>query len=330
MKKAFVTGVTGQDGSYLAEFLLEKGYTVLGLLKKSSSDNQIHRLSKVINHPNLILKSGDILDFSCLIRLMQEFQPDEIYHLGAQSHVGVSFEQPSYTVQATGLGSLNMLDAMRLACPKARLYQACSSEMFGNNMDADGFQRESTPFAPVSPYACAKVFAFNICQNYRNAYDMFLSCGILFNHESPRRAANFVTAKVAREAARISLGLSDSLVLGNLTAMRDWGHSKDYVKAMWMILQHHEPDNFVCATGVSYSVQHLVDYVFDYLKLDPKKYVKTSKEFFRPEELHILKGDPHKLKTVLNWEPDYTFESMMHEITDSWLEYYKREMRLNQ
>lgn len=324
MKKALITGINGQDGSYLAEFLLEKGYEVWGILKRNSvSENQTYRLNDIYGHPNLHLEYGDMLDFASLVRVLQLSQPDEVYNLAAQSHVRISFDQPVYTAQVTGIGTLNLLEAIRLICPTARTYQACSSEMFGNSIDEDGFQRETTPFRPVSPYACAKVFGYNVCCNYRNAYGLFISNGILFNHESPRRGSNFVTGKVAKEAARISLGLADSLVLGNLSSMRDWGHSKDYVKAMWMMLQHPQPDDFVCATGVSYSVEYLVEFVFDYLKLDPKKYVRTSERYMRPEELHILKGDPSKLKAALNWEPEYSFQSMMREMVDHWLDFFK-------
>jgi len=255
-------------------------------------------------------------------------QPDEVYNLAAQSHVRISFDQPIYTAQVTGMGTLNLLEAVRLICPKSRVYQASSSEMFGNNIDEDGFQRESTAMGPVSPYGCAKVFSYNICRNYRNSYDMFVSNGILFNHESPRRGSNFVTNKVAKEAAKIKLGLSDKLVLGNMDATRDWGHAKDYVKAMWMMLQHDKSGDYVCATGISHSVRDLVNYVFEYLELDPEKYVSTADRYLRPEELRHLKGDCTKLREDMGWEPEYTFEAMMREMVDYWIEFYttgKRE-----
>ena len=324
MKKAVITGINGQDGSYLAEFLLDKGYEVWGLLKRNSvAENQTYRLDGVYGHPNLKLEYADLLDLASLVRVLQIAQPDEIYNLAAQSHVRISFDQPIYTAQVTGLGTLNLLEAVRLICPKARVYQASSSEMFGNSKDADGFQRETTPMHPVSPYGCAKVFAYNICRNYRNSYNLFISNGILFNHESPRRGSNFVTNKVAKEAAKIKLGLSKSLVLGNLDATRDWGHAKDYVEAMWLMLQHDAPDDFVCATGISHSVRYLVEHVFAYLDLDPKAYVQTAERFLRPEELHDLKGDATKMRSVLAWQPHYTFESMMNEMVDYWLEYFK-------
>lgn len=325
MKKAVITGINGQDGSYLAELLLDKGYEVWGILKRNSvSENQTYRLNNIYGHPQLKLEYGDMLDFASLIRILQLAQPDEIYNLAAQSHVRISFDQPVYTAQVTGIGTLNLLEAMRLTCPLARMYQACSSEMFGNSIDADGFQRETTPLHPVSPYACAKVFGYNICCNYRNSYKLFIANGILFNHESPRRGSNFVTSKVAKEAVRIRLGLADSLTLGNLHSSRDWGHAKDYVYAMWLMLQHDTPDDFVCATGISHTVEYLVDYVFGRLDLDPKKYVTTSERYMRPEELHHLKGDSSKMRRILGWEPTYTFESMMDEMVDYWMDYYKK------
>ena len=226
---------------------------------------------------------------------------------------------PVYTTQSIAIGTLNLLEAIRLTCQETKMYQASSSEMFGNNIDDDGFQRETTPMNPVSPYGCAKVYAYNICRNYRNAYDMFISNGILFNHESPRRGTNFVTNKVAKEAVKIKLGLSNELKLGNLDASRDWGHAKDYVEVMWLMLQQDSPDDFVCSTGVSHTVKDLVDYVFTKLDLDWKKYVAIDKRFYRSEELKHLKGDCSKIKDKLNWTPSYTFETMLDEMIEYWI-----------
>ena len=264
-KVALITGITGQDGAYLAEFLLEKGYEVHGTIRRSSSINTDRidgLISKYSESNQLSLHYSDLLDSSSITNLLNNIIPDEVYNLAAQSHVRISFDQPVYTSQVTGLGTLNLLEAIRLTNPNIKVYQASSSEMFGNNVDGDGYQRETTPMNPVSPYGCAKVFSYNICRNYRNSYGMFISNGILFNHESPRRGTNFVTNKVAKEAVKIKLGLSNKLKLGNLNASRDWGHAKDYVEAMWLILQHDKADDFVCSTGISHTVKDLVEYVF--------------------------------------------------------------------
>ena len=323
-KVALITGINGQDGSYLAEFLLDKGYEVWGVLKRNSvAENQTARIPDNI-FKQLTLVYGDLTDLSSIISVIQKCVPDEIYNLAAQSHVRISFDQPIYTSNVTGLGVLNLLEAVRLTDKKIKVYQASSSEMFGNNIDNDGFQRESTPMGPVSPYGCAKVFGYNICKNYRNSYNMFISNGILFNHESPRRGINFVTNKVAKEAVKIKFGLSDELKLGNLDASRDWGHAKDYVEAMWLILQHDIPDDFVCSTGISHSVKDLVVYVFESLDLDWTKYVSTDKKYLRPEELKHLKGDCSKIKNDLGWSPEYNFESMMDEMIEYWIEYYEK------
>jgi GDPmannose 4,6-dehydratase len=322
-KVALITGINGQDGSYLAEFLLEKGYQVHGILKRNSvAENQTYRLDSV--YEKVKLYYGDLTDLSSLISVIQKVQPDEIYNLAAQSHVRISFDQPIYTANVTGIGTLNLLEAVRLIKPDARVYQASSSEMFGNSIDEDGFQRETTPLIPVSPYGCAKVFSYNICRNYRNSYGMYISNGILFNHESPRRGTNFVTNKVVKEAVKIKYGLSNELKLGNLNATRDWGHAKDYVEAMWMILQQEKSDDFVCATGISHTVQYLCEYVFGKLDLDYTKYVTQDEKFLRPEELNDLKGDSTKLRNITGWDPKYTFESMMDEMIEYWLEYYKK------
>ena len=319
-KVALITGINGQDGSYLAEFLLEKGYEVWGTIKRNSvAENQTSRLDEI--YPQLLgkLQYADLTDLASLISIIQQCQPDEIYNLAAQSHVRISFDQPIYTAQATGIGTLNLLEAIRLTKPDTKMYQASSSEMFGNNIDEDGFQRETTPMNPVSPYGCAKVYSYNICRNYRNSYGMFITNGILFNHESPRRGTNFVTNKVVKTAVEIKKGLRDKLTLGNLEATRDWGHAKDYVEAMWLILQQDNPDDFVCSTGISHSVQDLVEYTFNKLDLDWKQYVTTDAKYLRPEELTDLKGDSTKLRK-LGWKPEYTFETMIDEMIKYWID----------
>jgi len=319
--RALITGINGQDGSYLAEFLLKKGYEVWGIVKRNSvAETQTSRLDSIFDKINL--RYADLTDLSSLINVIQECNPDEIYNLAAQSHVRISFDQPIYTANVTALGTLNVLEAVRLTNKKIRIYQASSSEMFGNNIDEDGFQRETTPMDPVSPYGCSKVFSYNICNNYKNSYGMYVTNGILFNHESPRRGTNFVTNKVVKTAVEIKRGLRDKLVLGNLSSTRDWGHAKDYVEAMWMIMQQHNPDNYVCATGQSHSVLDLVTYVFDKLDLDIEKHLETSTKYYRPEELDDLKGDSTKLRLATGWEPKYTFESMLDEMIDYWMGIY--------
>jgi len=325
MGVALITGINGQDGSYLAEFLLEKGYNVHGILKRNSvAENQTSRLDNIYSKVNL--HYGDLTDMSSLISVIQKVMPDEIYNLAAQSHVRISFDQPIYTSQVTGIGTLNLLEAVKLIKPDTKIYQASSSEMFGNSIDEDGYQRESTPMNPVSPYGCAKVFSYNICRNYRNSYGMFISNGILFNHESPRRGTNFVTNKVCKEAVRIKLGLTDKLKLGNLDATRDWGHAKDYVEAMWLILQQDKPDDFVCSTGVSHSVKDLCEYVFSKLGLNYQDFVTLDEKFLRPEELRDLKGDCSKLQNLTGWLHKYTFETMLDEMIEYWLDFYNKNM----
>jgi GDPmannose 4,6-dehydratase len=323
-KKALITGINGQDGSYLAEFLIEKDYEVYGVLKRNSvAENQTARLDSVFSQLNL--EYADMTDMSSLIRVLNQVKPDEIYNLAAQSHVKISFDQPIYTAQVVAIGVMNLLEAVRLTSPKAKIYQASSSEMFGNNIDKDGFQRESTPMSPVSPYGCAKVFGYNLVRNYRNSYKLFASNGILFNHESPRRGTNFVTNKVAKEAVKIKMGLSNELKLGNLNAARDWGHAKDYVQCMWLMLQHEKPDDFVVSTGKSHTVQDLVNYVFNSLEIPNwEQLIKQDKRFLRAEELDVLRGDCSKAKKVLSWEHEYTFETMLDEMVDYWLEFYKK------
>jgi GDPmannose 4,6-dehydratase len=322
-KIALITGINGQDGSYLAEFLIGKGYEVHGTLKRNSvAENQTARLDDIFTQINL--HYADLTDLSSLISVIQKVNPDEIYNLAAQSHVRISFDQPLYTANVTGIGTLNLLEAVKLIKPSIKIYQASSSEMFGNSIDNDGYQRETTPMNPVSPYGCAKVFSYNIARNYRNSYGMFISNGILFNHESPRRGTNFVTNKVCKEVVKIHLGLSNELKLGNLDATRDWGHAKDYVEAMWMILQQDTSDDYVCSTGISHSVQDLCEYTFSKFGLDYKEYVKVDEKFLRPEELHNLKGDSSKLKSVTGWSPNYTFETMLDEMLEYWINYYTK------
>ena len=321
-KIALITGINGQDGSYLAELLLEKGYEVHGILKRNSvAENQTARI-KVYDQIKDNLTYADMTDLASLNRVLAKVQPNEIYNLAAQSHVRISFDQPVYTANTVAIGTLNLLEATLSMCKNAKIYQASSSEMFGNSIDEDRFQRESTPMNPVSPYGCAKVFGYNITRNYRNSYGMYVSNGILFNHESPRRGTNFVTNKVVKEAVKIFYGQSTELRLGNLEATRDWGHAKDYVEAMWRILQLEEPNDFVCATGASHSVRELCEYVFTKLGLNYEDYVKLDMKFLRPEELTDLKGDPTKLMKATGWKPTYTFETMLDEM----IEYWKHEL----
>jgi GDPmannose 4,6-dehydratase len=312
MKKALITGVTGQDGSYLAELLLEKGYEVTGIIRRSSSFNT-ERLEPIYQDPHtpsyrLRLVYGDLDDGGALGRILHQVQPDEIYNLGAQSHVRVSFDVPEYTASIVAMGTLRLLEAIRAAGIKTRLYQASSSEMFGG---AAPPQDERTPFVPRSPYACAKVFAHQLCQNYREAYGMFISCGILFNHESPRRGIPFVTRKVTRAAARIKHRLEKKLYLGNLDARRDWGFAGDYVEAMWLMLQQDKPDDFVVATGESHSVRELLDVAFGTLDLDWKALVEIDARYLRPTEVDHLEGNPAKARRVLGWEPRVRFKQLI-------------------
>jgi len=314
-KIALITGISGQDGSYLAEFLLDKGYYVHGILRRNSvAENQTARLDDIFNHERLTLHYGDLTDLASLIHILQDVQPYEIYNLAAQSHVRISFDVPIYTSQTDAIGVLNIFEACRIVCPYAKIYQASSSEMFGNCVDDDGFQRETTPMRPVSPYGCAKVYAFNLARNYRNSYNMFISNGILFNHESPRRGSNFVTSKIVKGAIAIASGEAKELRMGNLDARRDWGHAKDYVRAMWMMLQQETADDFVCATGVSHSVRDCCEYVFKKLGMDYKDYVVLDEKYLRPEELHDLKGDATKLCGEIGWSPNYTFETLIDDM----------------
>jgi GDPmannose 4,6-dehydratase len=324
-KKAFITGINGQDGSYLSEYLLEKDYKVYGIVRRNSiAEHQESRIDHLIGN-GVETEYGDLLDVSSLERMIRTIQPDEIYNIAAQSHVRISMDIPQFTVQTNALGLLNILEAFKNNCPTARFYQASSSEMFGRTVDEDGYQRETTKMSPTSPYGCTKVFGYNMVQHYRNAYNLFATNGILFNHESPRRGSNFVTNKVVKAAVKIKKGLQEKLALGNMDAYRDWGHSKDYVRAMHMIINHTEPDDFVCATGVTNSVRDMCDYVFSRLDLNYKDFVIQDKRFLRPEELKYLRGDSTKLRTTFGWKPEYTFETLMDEMIEHWVDFYKED-----
>jgi GDPmannose 4,6-dehydratase len=321
-KTAFITGINGQDGSYLAELLLEKDYKVYGIVRRNSiAEHQESRIDHLVGN-GVETSYGDLLDVSSLERMISTIKPDEIYNIAAQSHVRISSDVPQFTVQTNALGVLNMLEAFKYHCPNSRFYQASSSEMFGRSVDDDGYQRESTKMEPTSPYGCAKVFGYNIVRHYRFAHKLFAVNGILFNHESPRRGSNFVTNKVVKSAVRIKNGLQDKLPLGSLDSYRDWGHSKDYVRAMHLIINHTEPDDFVCATGVTNSVGDMCEYVFSYLDLDYRDYVTQDERFMRPEDLKYLKGDSTKLRETLGWKPEYTFETLMDEMIGHWLKIY--------
>jgi GDPmannose 4,6-dehydratase len=319
-KIALVIGANGQDASYMLEFLVDKGYKVHGTIRRNSvPESQTTRIEHLRSKELITLHYMDLTDPISVESIISTLKPDEIYHLAAQSHVQISFDLPKYTLDVNAGGTLSVLEAVRKFSPNSKVYHAATSEMFGNSISPDGFQRENTPLVPVSPYGCSKLYAHTLCNNYRNAYGMFICSGILFNHESPRRGINFVTNKVVLEAVKIKLGLSNKLVLGNLDAMRDWGHAKDYVKGMWLMLQQETPDDFVLATGVSHSVRELVNYVFTRLGLNWSEYVKTDEKFERAEELHFLKGDSSKARTNLGWETTYTFETMLDEMIEYWL-----------
>jgi len=307
LKTALITGITGQDGSYLAELLLEKGYRVVGL-KRRTSNIHTPNIDHIFKHPNFEVRYFSLEDASSMYRLLDEYQPDEIYNLAAQSHVRVSFETPEETVSGIVLGTTRLLEAARLIVPNVKFYQASSSEMFGANTEVP--QSETTRFEPASPYACAKLFGHNMMRHYRER-GMFACSGILFNHESPRRGENFVTRKISRAAARIKMGLQTELKLGNLDAKRDWGFAGDYVEAMWLMLQHDTPDDYVIATGETYSVKEYLEKTFEIARLDVDKYVSIDERLFRPEEVPLLLGDPTKAKTVLGWEPKVKFDQLV-------------------
>ncbi len=322
MKKALITGITGQDGSYLTDFLLEKGYEVHGIIRRSSSFNtgRIDHNFKDFHDKGakMFLHYGDLCDSSSLRHIMEKVNPDEVYNLGAQSHVKVSFEEPEYTVDTVALGTLRMLEAIRDYMPRAgkviKFYQAGSSEMYGKVVETP--QKETTPFYPRSPYSCAKVYGYWQTVNHRESYNMFAANGILFNHESPRRGETFVTRKITRAATRIKLGLQDKLFLGNLDAKRDWGFAGDYVKAMWMILQQDEPDDYVIATGETYSVKCFLEKVFGYLNLDWNEFVRIDPVYFRPAEVELLLGDSTKAREKLGWEPSVSFDELVKMMVD--------------
>lgn len=338
MKKALITGITGQDGSYLTELLLEKGYEVHGIIRRASTFNT-DRIDHIYEDPhvnsNLKLHFGDLSDTSVTDKLIREIQPDEVYNLGAQSHVKVSFDIPEYTGNVVGLGTLRVLEAIRNHAPHAKFYQASSSEMFGKVVETP--QKETTPFYPRSPYGVAKVYGYWITVNYRESYDMHASNGILFNHESPRRGRTFVTRKITRDLALVKLGQRDAIYLGNLDAKRDWGHAKDYVEAMWLMLQQEKGDDYVVATGEMHSVRECVEFAaaelgFDLVwegegvnevgidKKTNKQIVKVDPKYFRPAEVELLLGDPTKAKTKLNWKPKYTFQTLIEEMVKADLE----------
>jgi len=329
MKKAFITGITGQDGSYLAEFLLAKGYEIHGLIRRASTFNtdRIDHLYRDFHDPRarVYLHYGDLSISGQLTDLLHEIRPDEIYHLGAQSHVRVSFDMPEYTGDVSGLGTLRLLEAIRRAEIKARFYQASSSEMFGAAPPPQG---EATPFEPRSPYAAAKVYAYYIVRNYRDAYGLFAANGILFNHESPRRGETFVTRKITRAATRIKLGLQEKLYLGNLDAKRDWGFAGDYVEAMWLMLQQENPDDYVIATGETHSVREFAEKVFAKLDLDYRRHVEIDPRYFRPTEVDVLLGDATKARRALGWAPKVGFDGLIEMMIAADMETARKEKTL--
>ncbi|HNT00245.1 MAG TPA: GDP-mannose 4,6-dehydratase [Polyangiaceae bacterium] len=329
-KRALITGITGQDGSYLAELLLSKGYEVHGIIRRSSSFNteRIDHLYRDRHDEDakMILHYGDLNDASSLQKVLTDSEPDEVYNLAAQSHVRVSFDVPEYTAEITALGTIRLLEAIRRAEMKPRFYQASSSELYGKVVETP--QTEKTPFYPRSPYAAAKAFAFHVTRNYREGYGMFAVNGILFNHESPRRGETFVTRKITRAVGRIKHGLQDKLYLGNLEAKRDWGYAGDYVEAMWMMLQHPEPEDFVIATGQTHAVRELLDEAFGYAGLDWRKFVEIDPRYHRPTEVDLLLGDASKARRLLGWEPKVSFKELVRKMVDADMALAKREKRV--
>jgi GDPmannose 4,6-dehydratase len=321
-KRALITGLTGQDGSYLAEFLLEQGYTVIGMVRRSSTVN-FERITHI--QDRLTLAHGDLLDEVSLISMLREHRPDEVYNLAAQSFVQTSWGQPVFTGEATALGVTRFLDAVRIVNPEIRFYQASSSEMFGKVVEVP--QRETTPFYPRSPYGVAKLYGHWITINYRESYNMFACSGILFNHESPRRGLEFVTRKISHAVARIKLGLQDDLRLGNLDAQRDWGYAPDYVRAMWLMLQQEQPGDFVVATGETHSVREFVECAFDHVGLDYRKYVIQDERFMRPAEVDLLVGDASRAREVLGWKPLVSFDELVRKMVDADLKHLEERNR---
>jgi GDPmannose 4,6-dehydratase len=316
MKRALITGVTGQDGAYLSQFLLEKGYEVFGMVRRSSHAGVFdHRLKWLGIRDKVRLLDGNLLDLSSLVRIVQESKPDEIYNLAAQSFVTTSWQQPLLTGQVTGLGAVNTLESLRIARPEARFYQASSSEMFGRTQEQ--IQSETTPFYPRSPYGVAKLYAHWMTINYRESFGLHCSSGILFNHESPLRGVEFVTRKVTDGVARIKLGLAKELRLGNIDARRDWGHAKDYVRAMWLMLQQDKPDDYVVATGRTTTVREMCQIAFDYVGLSVSQHLIIDEQLFRPAEVDLLRGDPAKAERTLGWKPEIKLEAMIKEMVDA-------------
>ncbi len=327
-KRALITGITGQDGSFLTELLLDKGYEVYGIIRRSSSFNtdRIDHLYQDPHEPGTRLRMfyGDLNDSSSLNTILRQVQPEEIYNLGAQSHVRVSFDVPEYTAEVTGLGTIRILEAIRETGIRPKFYQASSSELFGKVLETP--QTEKTPFYPRSPYGCAKAYAYYITVNYRESYDLFACNGILFNHESERRGETFVSRKITRAATRIKLGLQDKLYLGNLEARRDWGYAKDYVRAMWLMLQAEEPDDYVIATGETHSVREFLDEAFGLLDLDWNEYVEKDPRYYRPAEVDLLLGDATKAREQLGWEPEVNFKQLVHLMVEHDLELARQEL----
>lgn len=319
-KTALITGINGQDGSYLAELLLSKGYKVHGLIRRSSTPT-----TSRIDGMDIALHYGDLADSATITNILSEINPNEIYNLGAQSHVKISFDVPDYTADVTGVGTLRLLESIRKVCPNARFYQAGSSEQFGSSPPP---QNENTPFIPQSPYAAAKIFSYHIVHIYRKSYGLFATNGLLFNHTSEKRGENFVTRKITKAATRIKLGLQDKLYLGNIDTYRDWGHAKDYMNAIWLMLQHTEPDDFVIASGESHSVREFLEISFDLLGLDPYKYLEIDPALYRPSEVNHLLGDPEKAKRILKWKPEISFKELVKLIVEHDMKLSLKEKKL--